>query len=1378
MTLILPRLLQYPPVHDTDASKQFLNPLSVLPLPAQRRHILTKGVSKKVSSKNCFPVKASRVRRTYSKEVQCGTPLHYLPRGGSTQREPLVCLAERSSLGGTAENEEGSTAVDGDSTGEVKPIKKVRRKALPRSLLEATGKGLTEKKARRTPRSNAKLAGKSLDDAIASRFSSDRDENVGGLLDTANGDIDTKATRADKVAKKGQAQSVDDATSAASTVAVEALERFATLRMEAEREGGRLDEGQAKSSIDATSANNATSSASSAAAEALERFSAWQMETNQGEKVLGDGDPKYESISGEGWGSDLPLRPQYTSFIDPISGEASPVFGNRGQVPQLWGGGSERIVEKGGGSGVNMKENGNATGSLPEGRIRLNPLEAGQDDEGGGAGVQKPEMGNDVVRIGKMDSMREGETFEGLTESSAQGEGVVEVAPPPKRRGRPRKDAPLSATKKKVAAGTDEDAEKGDSVADGEGVKRPTGAKRGRKKNAVLFEEEGDDEYVEYEEVVWEEVEGENGEEGMLRGRVQVTRGKRSRPLARGGVKKAVRSEIDEDERLLLGEVDEDEVAGSDDDDEGGWFDEGAVLTKARAAKARGNIGSRRSRGRKSSAISREEAMSRGAGDLDYDVHKVSRESEEEKEAGFVRSGEFRGTSRGSIGGNDEQDEEEDEDREERGTGGVKGLPKMKQTRGREIDEESDDEADVFKEDEEEEEEEFEEPWNELDDREEEEEGEEEEEEVEEEEDIEEWLKKQRFTVKGPEEVWVKDKWEEEEEEEEEEEDDDDEGASADGAATEKVIGGAELLANGNGSIPGGSPGDGSKSPPTLAELRERAAAAEPPPPVRPSRWMEIPKSDGLLPGIRETNKLLRQMWLERGARGEPFVKQEAQEMAEGEAASTNGRPVGLTNEELLPHHKKVKDEEKPWSSWQKPAAIAEAALATAAAEMGQIRLFGKTPTLTETMLFRARKEVLRDERLAMEDELHVLLGDMGYYQQWVEAWKEDVSREAVAKREEEEGISEYDQIVEMLKVQTKAEYQHMVSTDTRIRRDPLSYRMTTEQIKKVWGGDPVVPAAKHYQDPNYRADYCGPNFHEPTEEPFDAVIQSGRAITSEDLEALLAKEREQDLLDREEEEEDEEGAGGEALDISEEAVGDEEDGDDEDDEEEEDEEEEEEEEEQEGEGMAQPPVALLGEDEEVEDEEEEDEEEEDELLKEMKMEAERFERLNNRTAPSTSTRLLGDGGRAEVSPDTGVWEGVKRAAPQGEDKRRETRPEEAFPDDYEEEDPEADDWFAQFKNRLNASPGPMGEAGPRGTALGVRGANGARLEPGVGLEDEEDEVEEVAIVGVDEGDDGFVRDDGGRSLGSGGGGRGAEGTTRHSGEGGSGRGKGKGRGR
>ncbi|RVW23686.1 Retrovirus-related Pol polyprotein from transposon TNT 1-94 [Vitis vinifera] len=119
--------------------------------------------------------------------------------------------------------------------------------------------------------------------------------------------------------------------------------------------------------------------------------------------------------------------------------------------------------------------------------------------------------------------------------------------------------------------------------------------------------------------------------------------------------------------------------------------------------------------------------------------------------------------------------------------------------------------------------------------------------------------------------------------------------------------------------------------------------------------------------------------------------------------------------------------------------------------------------------------------RLQAEQERLEKIGPMAYYSEWVEAWKRDTSREAVQKHFEETGEDENTQLIEMFQHQTDREYRIMMGTDIRIQRDPLAMRMREDQIKQIWGGDPVYPTVNYIQDPDEVIDYRGPDFHEPT---------------------------------------------------------------------------------------------------------------------------------------------------------------------------------------------------------------------------------------------------------------------------------------------------------
>jgi len=84
-----------------------------------------------------------------------------------------------------------------------------------------------------------------------------------------------------------------------------------------------------------------------------------------------------------------------------------------------------------------------------------------------------------------------------------------------------------------------------------------------------------------------------------------------------------------------------------------------------------------------------------------------------------------------------------------------------------------------------------------------------------------------------------------------------------------------------------------------------------------------------------------------------------------------------------------------------------------------------------------------------------------------------------------------------------------MMGTDVRIQRDPLAMRMREDQIKQIWGGDPVYPTINYVQDPDEVADYRGPEFHEPTPEVVPYLMEHGIMITKEELYARLNEERE-----------------------------------------------------------------------------------------------------------------------------------------------------------------------------------------------------------------------------------------------------------------------------
>ncbi|XP_052735106.1 protein PLASTID TRANSCRIPTIONALLY ACTIVE 12, chloroplastic isoform X2 [Vigna angularis] len=200
-----------------------------------------------------------------------------------------------------------------------------------------------------------------------------------------------------------------------------------------------------------------------------------------------------------------------------------------------------------------------------------------------------------------------------------------------------------------------------------------------------------------------------------------------------------------------------------------------------------------------------------------------------------------------------------------------------------------------------------------------------------------------------------------------------------------------------------------------------------------------------------------------------PFVDPKAKKPIEGV----------LPNEELWWNWQQPEKEQ--WSRWQRRKPDVETVFLKAMAETGQIKLHGEEPTLTETALYRARREIYKEERLQAEQERLERDGPIAYYSEWVKAWKRDTSREAIQKHFEETGEDENTQLIEMFSHQTDREYRVMMGTDYRIQRDPLAMRMREDQIKQIWGGDPVYPTVNYIQDPNEVIDYRGPNFHEPT---------------------------------------------------------------------------------------------------------------------------------------------------------------------------------------------------------------------------------------------------------------------------------------------------------
>ncbi|KAL8108381.1 protein PLASTID TRANSCRIPTIONALLY ACTIVE 12, chloroplastic isoform X1 [Apium graveolens] len=217
-----------------------------------------------------------------------------------------------------------------------------------------------------------------------------------------------------------------------------------------------------------------------------------------------------------------------------------------------------------------------------------------------------------------------------------------------------------------------------------------------------------------------------------------------------------------------------------------------------------------------------------------------------------------------------------------------------------------------------------------------------------------------------------------------------------------------------------------------------------------------------------------------------------------------------LTSEELWWNWRKPDKEQ--WSRWQRRRPDVETVFLKAMAETGQVKLYGDHPTLTETSLYRARRHLYKDERLQAESERLKEVGPLAYYSEWVKAWKQDTSREAVQKHFEDTGEDENTQLIEMFTHQTDREYRIMMGTDTRIRRDPLAMRMREDQIKEIWGGDPVYPTVNYIQDPDEVIDFRGPDFHEPTPNMLSYLKEHGKIISREELDNILAKEKTEQL--------------------------------------------------------------------------------------------------------------------------------------------------------------------------------------------------------------------------------------------------------------------------
>lgn len=206
------------------------------------------------------------------------------------------------------------------------------------------------------------------------------------------------------------------------------------------------------------------------------------------------------------------------------------------------------------------------------------------------------------------------------------------------------------------------------------------------------------------------------------------------------------------------------------------------------------------------------------------------------------------------------------------------------------------------------------------------------------------------------------------------------------------------------------------------------------------------------------------------------------------------------------------KPENEQWSRWQRRRPDVDTVFAKAMAETGQIKLYGDHPTLTETALARARRNIFKEERLQAEQRKLEEIGPMAYYSEWVKAWDRDTSRESVQKHYEETGEDENAQLITMFQHQTAEEYRIMMGTDIRIKRDPLAMRMKEDQIKEIWGGDPVYPTINYIQDPDEVIDYRGPDFHEPTPNMLAYLMEQGHIISREELENILTKEKKQEL--------------------------------------------------------------------------------------------------------------------------------------------------------------------------------------------------------------------------------------------------------------------------
>ncbi|CAH9104223.1 unnamed protein product [Cuscuta epithymum] len=217
-----------------------------------------------------------------------------------------------------------------------------------------------------------------------------------------------------------------------------------------------------------------------------------------------------------------------------------------------------------------------------------------------------------------------------------------------------------------------------------------------------------------------------------------------------------------------------------------------------------------------------------------------------------------------------------------------------------------------------------------------------------------------------------------------------------------------------------------------------------------------------------------------------------------------------LSSEELWWNWRKPDKEQ--WSRWQRRRPDVETVFLKAMAETGQIKLYGEHPTLTECALYRARRHIFKEERLQAEKERLQEVGPIAYYSEWVKDWKRDTSREAVQNHFEDTGEDENTQLIEMFCNQTDREFRIMMGTDTRVRRDPLAMRMREDQIKQIWGGDPVYPTINYIQEPNGVVDFRGPNFHEPTPDMLSHLKEHGKIITREELDEMIAELETKDI--------------------------------------------------------------------------------------------------------------------------------------------------------------------------------------------------------------------------------------------------------------------------